>query len=76
MFSYGICNQADAEIFQKQCQTLEKHISSIQKGDMLTDVDGSQTQFYHIGDKEVTVHNSRYIGAVYIDSEVDLEQYF
>lgn len=76
MFSYNICNVPDSTIFYRQCKALEKHILSLEKGSLLTDVDGSQTQIYQLDGKEITVHNSNYVGAVYIDSEVDLEQYF
>lgn len=76
MFSYTICNKADQEIFIKQCAALEKHIPNLEKTNLLNDVDGSQTQRYSLGNKEIIVHNSKYIGAVYIDSDIDLEQFF
>lgn len=31
MFEYAVCNQADKEIFIKQCKALEKNIPHIQK---------------------------------------------
>lgn len=76
MFDYTICNQPDADIFKRQCQALEKHIPNIEKNRMITDVDGSKTQHYSLGGKNITVHNSYYVGAVYIESEVDLTQFF
>ena len=45
-YEYNICTAADKEIFDKQCAALEKHIPGIERSDMLTDVDGSQTQIY------------------------------
>ena len=76
MFEYNICAEADRNIFEKQCKVLEKYIPNISKGKLLEDVDGSETQLYLIGDKEVSVHNSFYIGAVYVESEIELESYF
>lgn len=76
MFHYNICTEPDREIFIKQCQALEKHIPGIIKGELLEDVDESETQIYTIKGKRVTVHNSYYIGAVYVDSEEELEHYF
>lgn len=76
MFHYSICTEPDREIFIKQCKALEKHIPDIVKGELLADVDHSETQIYTIQDKEITVHNSYYIGAVYVDSEIELEQFF
>lgn len=76
MFEYSICNQPDGTIFKKQCKALETHIPNIVKGKMLNDVDGSQTQTYSVNGKEITVHNSYYIGAVYVRSEIELTQFF
>ena len=76
MYKYNICNVYDHNIFEKQCAALEKHIPDIEKSDLLTDVDGSQTQIYTLHGKKITVHNSYYIGAVYISSETELMQYF
>ena len=52
------------------------HIPEIQKDKLLTDVDGSQIQSYHLKEGAVTVYNSYDIGAVYIDSEFDLTKFF
>jgi hypothetical protein len=76
MFRYDICTESDKEVFKKQCHALERHISGLKKGDFLEDVDGSETQLYIIHDKKISVHNSQYIGAVYVESDIDLTPYF
>jgi len=76
MFHYGICTEPDKEIFDKQCKALEKHIPGISKGELLEDVDSSETQIYDLKGKKITVHNSLYIGAVYVDSEIELTHFF
>lgn len=76
MFHYNICTEPDELIFAKQCSALEEHVPGIQKGKRLSDVDGSKTQFYQVDGKSISVHNSYYIGAVYVDSEIELEQFF
>ena len=76
MFDYTICNQPDVDIFKRQCQALENHIPNIEKSKLITDVDGSLVQHYSLGEKNITVYNSYYIGAVYIKSEVDLTPFF
>lgn len=76
MFHYSICTEPDEEIFKKQCYALEKHIPNIIKGQLLEDVDYSLTQIYTVDQKKIAVHNSYYIGAVYVDSEIELEQFF
>lgn len=76
MFEYNICNMPDEEIFKKQCAALEKHIPNLKKGNLLHDVDNSKTQIYHKDGKEITIHNSYYVGALYISSEIQLEPFF
>lgn len=76
MFEYSICNQADNDIFIRQCSALEKRIPDLIKEKFLDDVDGSHTQIYSLNGKKVSVHNSYYIDAVYVQSEIELQQYF
>lgn len=76
LYSYNICTNADETIFKKQCSALEKRIPNIAKGRLLEDVDGSKTQFYRKDGKEIIVKNSYYIGAVYVESDVELTQFF
>lgn len=76
MYHYTICNIPDEKLFYKQCAALEKNIPCLERGLLLKDVDGSLTQLYKKEGKEISVHNSEYIGALYIDSEVELTQFF
>lgn len=71
-----ICNQADRNIFKKQCLALEKNIPDLQKMECLQDVDGSETQIYYIEEYKICVHNSKYLNEVYIESETDIKKYF
>lgn len=76
MIEYNICNQADEDIFEKQCRAFEKNIPGIAKKDLTVDVDNSKIQNYSIGGSSVTVYNDYYINAVYVKSEIDLNQFF
>lgn len=76
MYHYSICTIADEVIFQKQYRALETHLPHLVKDELLEDVDGSLTQRYWLDGKTITVHNSNYIDAIYVDSEVELEPYF
>lgn len=76
MYHYSICNMPDKELFYKQCKALEKKVPGLVKKDFLSDVDGSLTQIYSKEDSRVEVHNSEYIGALFVDSEIELEQFF
>ncbi|WP_044878295.1 hypothetical protein [Paenibacillus sp. IHBB 10380] len=76
MIEYNICNQADEAIFEKQCFAFEKKIPGLIKKELLHDVDDSKVQYYKLGESSVTVHNDYYVNAVYVKSEIDLEQFF
>ena len=76
MFDYTICNAPDSDIFLRQCKALEKNIPDLKKSEILKDIDGSQIAVYFKDGKKVTVHNSYYVGAVYIQSEFDLTTFF
>ena len=75
-YDYNICTEPDRDIFIKHCRALEKHIPNLVKDELLKDVDESETQIYYLDGKKILVHNCYYVGAVYIESEVDLEQFF
>ncbi|RDY22874.1 hypothetical protein CHF27_011180 [Romboutsia maritimum] len=76
MYEYSICNQADEEIFKKQCKALEDKIPNLEKCNLLTDVDESKLQKYILNGNEINVYNSYYINEVYIKSQIELTQYF
>jgi len=76
LYEYNICTNADKVVFLRQCAVLEKHIPNLRKRQRLIDVDESETQIYTLEDKTIIVHNSYYIGAVYVQSDVDLLPYF
>lgn len=75
MFEYAICNVYDADIFQKQCLALEKHIPYLLKEKLLEDVDGTQIQRYERNHKQIKVVNDKLVG-VFIESDFDIEGYF
>jgi len=76
MFEYNICNQADAEIFRKQCHALEKNIPNMSVGEFLEDVDGSLIQLYTHPNGNISVRNDTQVDALYVTSEFDLLPYF
>lgn len=76
MFEYGICTECDEEIFKKQCAALERHIPDLIRTVNYTDVDGTQVQKYSKDGSLITVRNDYDVGAVYIESEIELERFF
>lgn len=75
-YSYTVCDQADDEIFRKQCIALETHIPNLTKEKLLEDVDGSLYQEYHHENGELIVCSEIPVGAVYIDSDFDIDSCF
>lgn len=75
-YSYNIRDQADETLFYKQCDALEKNIPNIRKIDFRQDVDSSIIQIYEVGNQKIEVYNDTNVGAIYIKSEIDLEQLF
>ena len=73
---FTVCNQPDREIFSRQCKSLENVIPGLALKEHLEDVDGSETAVYIVGGQEVIIHNSYYIGAVYIETDANLDKYF
>ena len=63
-------------IFFKAMQGFGENIPDLKKSEILIDIDGSQIAVYFKDGKKVTVHNSYYVGAVYIQSEFDLTTFF
>lgn len=76
MFEYWICNQADEEIFQKQCEAIERNIVPLEKREMLKDVDDSKIQTYNFQGKDIKVYNDYSMNEVYVKSEIELQQFF
>lgn len=73
---YIICNVADEDIFDKQCEALEKNIPRLDKRDTLRDVDGSIIQLYDRDGKKIKVLCDYIFDEVCIESELELTQFF
>jgi hypothetical protein len=76
MFDYTICNQADSQLFHKQCDALERNITDLKRSDFLEDVDGTLVRKYEHPKGTVTVKNDLQVDALYVISDFDLSPYF
>lgn len=76
MFEYNISNQADTDLFYRQCLALEENIPGLAAEDLLKDVDGTLVQKYSHSRGAVTVKNDMQINALYVESDFDLLPYF
>lgn len=76
MFEYNICMNANNEEFTNACEKIEENIDNIIKGETIIDVDGSIVQIYTKDGYTIKIYNDYEIDAVYIDSEIDLDNIF
>ena len=73
MYSYNIAKKANKEIFDNTRSLIESNISGIDKERLIEDVDGTQIQIYNVNGKKIKVFNDYEVDAVYIDSELEIE---
>ena len=76
MFSYNVSKNADKKAFDRICSSIESNINIEKKEKCLKDVDGSQIQIYKTTDGQIKVYNDYEVDAVYVDSEVNLQNLF
>lgn len=76
MFEYYICNMADDELFKRQCAAIEKKVAPLKKEPLLEDVDGTLIQRYDSGGREIKVCSDHFEPGVYIESDIELKQFF
>lgn len=76
MYQYTICNQPDEIIYRRQCEALEKHIPGIVGVKELANIDGGFIRVYDKDGATIKVKNDVYVGGVFVDSEIELTQFF
>ena len=76
-YQYSVWPDNSVEQFNKACTQIEKNIPIISKRKLVVDVDGSTIQQYTgLNNKEIVIFDDYEIGAVYIDSDIDLSRFF
>ena len=75
-YRYNICDQFAEDLFIRQCEALEKFIPNIKKGQFLHDVYDSKIQYYYIDGKELRVFNDFDFDGLYVESDIELTQFF
>ena len=76
MYEYNICDQADEELFNKQCRAIEEHIPGLLAYDLLRDVDGTLVQKYTHVKGTIKVKNDVQVDALFVVADFDLLPYF
>lgn len=75
-YSYNILPNTNDERFEEICKKIENSFDGLVKEKLLEDVDLSSYQHYIFQGKEIAVCNDYYVGALYIDSDIDLSELF
>lgn len=73
MFKYTIYKEADNKKFKEVCQRIVDGIDNLTVNKPIIDVDGSIIQKYISPNGSIKVFNDYEIDAVYIDSEINLD---
>lgn len=73
-YSYAIRPENDEKAFLKTRKLIGKSIKGLKKEKLITDVDGSHVQLYYLDDQKIAVYNDFDIGAVYVNSDIPLEE--
>ncbi|MGN0605906.1 MAG: hypothetical protein ACI4JM_05240 [Oscillospiraceae bacterium] len=76
MFDYNIYNENSVEKFKQACGKISKTFPNLKKEDVLIDVDGTTIQVFSKGNEKITVFNDYDVGAVYVESDIDLNAIF
>ncbi len=76
MYQYTICNQPDESIYRRQCKAIEDNVPGIVEAKELENIDGGAVMIYKKGGATIKVKNDVYVGGVFVDSEIELTQFF
>ena len=71
-YEYNIFPENSPEEFRIACLKIEKAYPNLEKEPLLTDVDGSKIQIYHIQNRKVIVYDDYEVGAVYVLSDLSI----
>lgn len=73
LFSYNIAKNANQEVFKNACGSIKSKIKDIREEYQLVDVDGTQIQIYSTADGKIKIYNDYEVDAVYVESEINLQ---
>jgi hypothetical protein len=73
MFKYRIHKEADNVKFKETCEKLIRGVDNLTPEEPLIDVDGTIIQKFTCWEGNITIFNDYEIDAVYIDSDINLD---
>lgn len=75
-YDVNIFHNNSAEKFKAACAIIEDKFPDFEKERLLIDVDGSTIQAYKKGNDEIVIYDDYDIGAVFAESDVDINGLF
>ena len=76
MYHYRICPDVNANMFYEECNRLEKNFPGMRKEKLRHGFfDNTLIQEYQCSQGRIIVKNDELVGALYIDSDIDLGTY-
>ena len=76
MFEYNIHNENSTDIFKETCDKVENAFPNAKKSRVFVDVDGSTIQTFTQDGKDIDIFDDYDVGAVFIKSEIELNNIF
>lgn len=76
-YSYNIAPEFDTDAFWRVVNKLDAVLTGITNQQLIEDfLDGSLLKIYHVGDRVIRAECDWDIGAVFVDSEINLDAIF
>lgn len=75
MYCYTVCAAYSEEYFFKACKALEERVPGITRGAPLYSMEDDRTREYSLNGNKIAVYNDNGTKGVYIESEVNLDDY-
>ena len=75
-FDYNIHPDNNSDAFLKAVDKIKMAFPNIYENDPVVDVDGSVTRTFIQDGKKIKAHDDYYVGAVYVESDIDLNHLF
>jgi hypothetical protein len=75
-FEYTVHPKNSPKLFLDTCEMIRRALPNFRAKELLVDVDGSTIQAFAKADKVIVVCDDYDVGAVYIESDIDLKRFF
>lgn len=76
MYDYTIFPDNSPKEFKRVCEMIKQAFPNATSYELLVDVDGSTIQTFEYEGQEISVYDDYDVGAVYVISEIDLDNIF